>query len=138
MSLLNIFQVAGSGMNAQNVRLNTTASNIANADSVSGSADQAYKARHPVFSTVLSKQMDLDRRSAGVKVEDIVLSQAEHMKRYEPDSPFADEQGYVYQSNVNVIEEMTNMMTASRNYENNVEMLNTAKQLMIRTLQLGQ
>lgn len=138
MSLLTIFQVAGSGMNAQNVRLNTTASNIANAASVASTPEQAYKARHPVFSTYINKFGNANNQSAGVKIDRIIESQQEHSKRFEPGNPLANEEGYVYQSNVDIIEEMTNMMVASRNYESNVEMLNTTKDLMLRTLQLGQ
>ena len=138
MSLLTIFQVAGSGMNAQNVRLNTTASNIANAAAVASTPEQAYKSRQPVFSTYIDRFTNMNNQSAGVKVDRIIESQQEHSKRFEPGNPLANEEGYVYQSNVDIIEEMTNMMVASRNYESNVEMLNTAIDLMLRTLQLGQ
>ena len=138
MSLLTIFQVAGSGMNAQNVRLNTTASNIANAAAVASTPEQAYKSRQPVFSTYIDRFTNMNNQSAGVKVDRIIESQQEHSKRFEPGNPLANEEGYVYQSNVDIIEEMTNMMVASRNYESNVEMLNTARDLMLRTLQLGQ
>ena len=138
MALLSIFDVAGSGLNAQNIRLNTIASNMANASTVASSPDDAYKARHPVFASVLNQQLLTGSTNMPVKVTGIVESQAEHIKRYEPDNPMSDEQGYVWQSNVDVIEEMTNMMVASRNYENNVEMLNTTKELLLSTLRLGE
>ena len=138
MALLNIFEVAGSGLNAQNVRLNTIASNMANASTVASSPDGAYKARHPVFASVLHQQYTVNSANTPVRVTGIIESQAEHIKRYEPDHPMSDEQGYVWQSNVDVIEEMTNMMVASRNYENNIEMLNTTKELLLSTLRLGE
>ncbi len=138
MSLFKIFNIAGSGMSAQNMRLNITASNIANATTVAGTPEQAYKARQPVFSAVLDNMMQVDKSTASVRVSGIVESQAQHPSRYEPDHPLADEQGYVYQSNVDLVEEVTNMMGASRNYENNVEMLNTSKELLISTLRLGE
>ncbi len=135
MSLFNIFDIAGSGMSAQMVRLNTTASNISNADTVSSSVDQTYRARHPVFATVMNEQMV--RQAAGVEVKGIVESNAPLRQQYSPDHPMADERGYVYYPNVNVVEEMANMMSASRSYETNVQVINTSKQLMTKTLQLG-
>lgn len=135
MSLFQIFNVAGSGMSAQSIRLNTTASNLANSESVSGSEETAYKARHPVFSTVLDAEQN---STVSVKVLDIVESQATPRKQYEPDNPLADEQGYVYLPNVNPISEMANMISASRSYQNNVEVMNTSKQLILSTLRLGE
>jgi len=148
MSLTNVFNIAGTGMNAQSVRLNTTASNIANAETVSSSIDETYKARKPWFS-VLEKQWDdvkglsdkLDIRSQvgdGVQVKGIVESDAPLKKRYQPHHPMADEEGYVMYPNVNVVEEMTDMMSSSRSYQMNVEMMKTAKQMLQRTLTLGQ
>lgn len=146
MSLTNIFDIAGSGMAAQTVRLNTVSSNIANAESVSSSEGGTYRARHPVFS-VIKQQMDAmgalsqtDGLSAGtgVQVDGIVESQAPLKKQYEPDHPMADEQGYVFYPNVNVVEEMADMISASRSFQTNVEMMNTAKQMMQRILTLGQ
>lgn len=136
MSLFNIFNVAGSAMSAQSVRLNVTASNLANAESVSGSPEGAYRARHPVFSTVLNEASG--EMSAGVKVDGIVESQAPLRMRYEPQNPLADEKGYVYLPNVDAIEEMANMISASRSYQNNVEVINTSKRLLLRTLQMGE
>lgn len=136
MSLFNIFDIAGSGMSAQTVRLNTTASNISNADTVSSSTEQTYRARHPVFATMVNDQMG--QAVAGVEVKGVVESQAPLKTQFNPDHPMADENGYVYYPNVNVVEEMANMMSASRSYETNVQVINTSKQLMMKTLQLGQ
>ncbi len=136
MSLFNIFDIAGSGMSAQSLRLNTTASNLANADSVSSSVEQTYKARHPVFSTVLEDAQS-GMKQGSVQVAGVVESQAPIKSVYNPAHPMANEQGYVFHSNVDSISEMANMMSASRSYQNNVEIANTSKQLLIRTLQLG-
>ena len=133
MSLTNVFNIAGTGMNAQSIRLNTTASNLANAQTVSSSIDETYKARKPWFQ-VLEKQWDdvdrlnrkLDIRSQvgdGVKIAGIVESDAPLQKRYEPFHPMADEEGYVLYPNVNVVEEMTDMISSSRSYQMNVEMM---------------
>lgn len=137
MPSFNIFDIAGSGMSAQNVRLNTTTSNLANADSVTGNASSAYKARHPVFKAV---QTALNQRNAGpaVKVLGIMQSQTQSPARYEPGNPLANSEGYVYASNVNVVEEMADMISASRSYQNNVDVMNTSKDLMLATLKLGQ
>jgi len=135
MSLFNVFDIAGSGMSAQTVRLNTTASNISNADTVSSSVDQTYRARHPVFATTMHEQMG--QAVAGVEVKGVVESSAPLKQQYNPGHPMSDENGYVYYPNVNVIEEMANMMSASRSYETNVQIINTSKQLMTQTLQLG-
>jgi flagellar basal-body rod protein FlgC len=139
MSLFNIFDIAGSSLSAQSLRLNTTASNMANADTVSSTPQQAYRARQPVFAAVMSA-LDGDQQEArvAVKVVKIVESQAPVRSQYEPNNPLADAQGYTYMSNVNPIEEMANMMSASRSYQSNLEVINTSKQLMLRTLALGQ
>jgi len=128
----SIFDIAGSAMQAQSIRLNVTASNLANANSVAGSAEEAYKSRQPVFAAILQEQI------GGVQSLGIVESQREPAMRFEPDHPMADEQGYIYSSNVDVVEEMANMMSASRGYQTNVELLNTTKQLMLQTLKMGQ
>lgn len=139
MSLFNVFDVAGSGMSAQSVRLNVTASNLANAENVTGNPATAYRARHPVFAAVLNNALGAAGGSGGaVRVLDIVQSRTPAQARYEPGNPLADSQGYVYLSNVNAVEEMANMISASRSYQSNVEVLNTVKQLMLRTLTLGQ
>lgn len=134
MSLFKVFDVAGSALSAQTVRLNTTASNLANAESVAGKPEDIYRARHPVFATVLD---DASRGVKGVKVADIVESGAPGARRYEPGHPLADAQGYIYSSNVNAVEEMANMISASRSYQSNLEVMNTSKQLLLRLLSLG-
>lgn len=147
MSLDRIFDIAGSGMNAQSVRLNAVASNIANADTVSSSIDQTYRARQAVFATLFNEQQQSlggslftpeDQAGQGVSVLGVVESDAELQARYEPDHPMANEEGYVFYPNVNVVEEMANMMAASRAYQTNVEIMNTAKSMLQRVLTLGQ
>ena len=131
---MKIFEIAGSAMSAQSARLNTVASNLANADSVSGTAEGTYKARLPVFKTL---QQAGETDTAGVQVLGIVESQKAPEKRYEPGHPLADSEGYVYAPNVNVVEEMVNMISASRSYQSSVDVMNTAKELEMRTLTLG-
>ncbi len=142
MSSFKIFDIAGSGLSAQSVRLNTVASNLANADSVSGDPSTVYKARHPVFQAIqqqLQGAANLDNQSeATVRVAGIVESQAAPQMRYDPGNPLANAEGNVYAPNVNVIEEMTDMISASRAYQDNVEVMNTSKDLMLATLKLGQ
>jgi len=141
MALFRIFDIAGSAMSAQSVRLNATASNLANASSVAGKPEDAYRARQPVFQAVMSQSSgDLmaDEASAGVRVADVVESQAPAQRVYQPGHPQADAEGYVYLANVNVVDEMVNMISASRTYQNSVEVLNTSKELLLRTLSLGQ
>jgi flagellar basal-body rod protein FlgC len=142
MSSFKIFDIAGSGLSAQSVRLNTVASNLANADSVSGDPATVYKARHPVFQAVqqqIQGASSLDNQSeAAVRVSGIMESQAAPQMRYDPGNPLANAQGNVYAPNVNVIEEMTDMISASRAYQDNVEVMNTSKDLMLATLKLGQ
>ena len=139
MSLFKIFDAAGSGLNAQSIRLNTTASNLANADSVSSSDNATYRARHPVCSTVLlDNQLGMAGESAGVRVERIVESEAPLRSEYRPDHPLANPEGYIFRSNVNVVEEMADMMSANRSFNSNLEVMNAAKQMLLRTLSLGQ
>jgi flagellar basal-body rod protein FlgC len=141
MPSFKVFDIAGSGLAAQSVRLNTVASNLANADSVSGDPASVYKARHPVFSAVraaLAAQGNSAASGAAVRVAGIVTSNAPASVRHDPGNPLADEQGNVYAPNVNVIEEMTDMISASRAYQNDVEVMNTSKDLMLATLKLGQ
>jgi flagellar basal-body rod protein FlgC len=141
MSSFKAFDIAGSGMAAQSVRLNTTASNLANADSVSGDPAQVYKARHPIFEAVkatLAAQTGGVQAGPAVKVTGIYESTAPAHARYEPGNPLADAKGYVYAPAVNVVEEMVNMISASRSYQNNVEVMNTSKELLLATLRLGQ
>lgn len=138
MSSLNIFGIAGSGMNAQNLRLNLVASNIANANAVSSSEGDVYRSRQPVFAAELKDVLDRKHLGSKVSVLGVVESDATPIMEYEPNHPMADKDGYIYKPNVNTIEEMANMMSASRSYQNNVEVLNTAKQLILQTLKLGQ
>ena len=135
MSSFKIFDIAGSGMSAQSVRLNTVASNLANADSVSGDPNNVYRAKHPIFQAVMGGG---DLSTAKVNVSGIAQSQAAPETRYDPGNPLADAQGNVYAPNVNVVEEMADMISASRSYQNNVEVLNTSRDMMLATLKLGQ
>ena len=134
MSMFSIFGVSGSAVSAQSQRLNVVASNMANADTVAGPDGQAYKARQVVFETV---PMGSDA-SAGVKVREVIESNEPMRRVHNPTHPLADATGYVNQSNVNTVEEMVNMISASRSYQNNVEVMNTAKSLLLKTLQMGQ
>jgi flagellar basal-body rod protein FlgC len=136
MSLYNVFDVSGTGMSAQSVRLNTTASNIANANSVSSSVDQTYRARHPVFAAEMTKAQS--EQAQGVSVLGIVESDAPLNIEHNPSHPMADSEGYVYKPNVNVVEEMANMISASRSYQTNVQIADAAKQMLSKTLQMGQ
>lgn len=139
MSLYSIFDIAGSGMSAQTTRLNLVASNMANAETTSSSINETYRARQPVFATVLQNSMKAQADSAkGVQVLGVVESQAPLRQEYAPQHPMANADGYIFKPNVNVVEEMANMMSASQSYKNNVEMLNTAKQLLQETLKIGQ
>jgi flagellar basal-body rod protein FlgC len=140
MSSFKVFEIAGSGLSAQSVRLNTVASNLANADSISGDPNTVYKARHPVFQAVhaaMGSAAASQQGGATVKVSGIVESNAPPTVRNDPGNPLADAQGNVYAPNVNVIEEMTDMISASRAYQNDVEVMSTAKDLMLATLKLG-
>ncbi len=137
MSLFNVLDIAGSGMSAQALRLNTTASNLANAETVSSSTNETYRARYPVFSATLNALGEANR-GAGVDVKGIVESQSPLRKEFSPSHPQADEAGYIYKPNVNMVEEMANMIAASRSYQSNVEVAKTSKQLLMRTLSLGE
>lgn len=134
MSLFNVFNVASSAMTAQSMRLNTVASNLANADSVVSSDGTSYRAKQVQFEATPMGGV----ASTGVRVTRVVESAAPARMVYDPKNPAADEKGYVAFSNVNAVEEMTNMISASRSYQTNVEVLNTAKTMMLRTLQIGQ
>ncbi len=140
MSLFQVFDVAGSAMNAQSVRMNVTASNLANAGSVSGDPNEVYRAKQPIFSTFsdsLQGQFGGNSGAMGVKLDGVVESSAPLGVRYQPEHPDADADGNVYVSNVNAVEEMVNMMSASRSYKNNIEMINTTKDLLLQTLSMG-
>ncbi|MEO6078245.1 MAG: flagellar basal body rod protein FlgC [Steroidobacteraceae bacterium] len=139
MSSFRIFDIAGSGMSAQSVRLNTVASNLANAESVSGDAKTAYRARHPVFEAVRAQQAGQSgEASTAVRVSGITEDSRAPEMRYQPGNPLANADGYVFAPNVNVVEEMVDMISASRAYQNNVEIMNTSKDLLLATLRLGQ
>ena len=138
MALLDIFDVSGSAMAAQTVRLNTVASNIANAESVASDPADTYRARRPVFSEWLTSALDDAGDGRGVHVAGIVEDTAPLARRYEPGHPFADDGGYVTYPNVNVVQEMADMMSASRSFQINVEVMNTARTLAERVLTLGQ
>jgi flagellar basal-body rod protein FlgC len=137
MSSFKLFDIAGSGMSAQSVRLNATASNLANADSVGSDPASVYKARHPLFEAVRAGLGTNKDTGAAVSVRGIVENQATATARYEPGNPLADKDGYVYAPNVNVVEEMVDMISASRSYQNNVEVMNTTKEMLLATLRLG-
>ena len=137
MSMMNIFNVSGSAASAQRQRLNVVASNLANADTVAGPDGQAYKARQVTFQTQLVGAQN-DPTTAGVKVSSITEDQTAGRRVHDPKHPSADADGYVTYSNVNAVEEMVNMISASRSYQNNIEVMNTAKSLLMKTLQMGQ
>jgi flagellar basal-body rod protein FlgC len=132
MSLFNIFSVAGSGMSAQAQRLNTVASNLANADSATSSTGEAYRAKQVVFEAV-----PLQTGGTAVKVQQVVEDQSPLKQVYDPKNPLADAKGYVNMPNVNVVDEMVNMLSASRSYQNNVDTMNAAKSLLLKTLSIG-
>lgn len=134
MSNLPIFDVAGSAMSAQSLRLNTVASNLANADSVAGSPDAVYRAKQPVFS---AEPVGSDPTLAGVRVVEVRESDAAPLKRYEPNHPLADAQGYVYAPDVDPVAQMVDMISASRSYQASVEVFNTARELAVATLGMG-
>ena len=134
MSNLPIFDVAGSGLHAQSVRLSTIASNLANADSVAGSPEAVYKPLEPVFQAQASGS---DPALTGVRVREIAQSEAPPVRRYEPGHPLADADGYVFAPDVDPVAQMVNLISASRSYQAGVEVLNTAKELALATLTMG-
>ena len=135
MSLFNVFDIAGSAVSAQSLRLNTTASNLANADSVAGDAASAYRSRHPVFQ---ASPLADGRSGVGVRMLGVVESNAPATVRHDPGHPLANADGDVFAANVDPVAELVNMISASRSYQTNVEVMNTSKTLLIRTLSLGQ
>lgn len=138
MSLFNVMDIASTGMSAQSVRLNTTASNVANANSVSSSYEQTYKARHAVFAAELDQAAGQLNPGSRVKVLGVVESTKPLQIEYNPGHPMSDENGYIYKPNVNVVEEMADMMSASKAYETNVQVADTTKRIFRRVLRLGQ
>lgn len=135
MSMFPTLDVSATGMHVQTVRLNTIASNMANVDSISSNSDETYRSKQPVFKTILNEETG--RPAGGVMIDDIVESEAPAIMEYNPNHPMADEDGYIYRPNVNVVEEMANMMDASRTYETNIEVMNTTKQILLKTIQMG-
>lgn len=134
MSSFRLFDIAGSALSAQSVRLSTVASNLANADSVAGDPSKVFRAHMPVFKAAAELGGE---QTPGVQVAEVVESRAEPEKRYEPGHPLADADGYVYAPSINTVEQMVDMISASRAYQGNVELMNTAKDLALRTLSLG-
>ncbi len=124
-------------MAAESVRLNTVASNIANANSVASSPDKVYKPRQVVFEEVRRQTSEVEAASA-VRVKDVVEADVEALMRYEPGNPMADASGYVYSPNISAVDQMVDMIAASRSYQNNIEVMNTSRELMLATLRLGQ
>ena len=124
-------------MAAESVRLNTVASNIANANSVASSPDKVYKPRQVVFEEVRRQTREVEAASA-VRVKDVVEADVEALMRYEPGNPMADANGYVYTPNISAVDQMVDMIAASRSYQNNIEVMNTSRELMLATLRLGQ
>ena len=139
MSLFDVFNTAGSALNAETLRLNTTASNLANAESVNGDPSKIYRARHPVFAAMMDSEGGLEDQDAstGVRVLGVMESTTPPLKTYQPDHPLADKDGFVYTSNVNSIEEMTNMISANRSFSTNVLAVNTARDLLLKVISMG-
>jgi flagellar basal-body rod protein FlgC len=141
MSFDSIYRIAGSSMNAQTVRLNTVASNLANADSAASRPEDVYEARKPVFAAVYGNDQltrGVGMGGAHVQVLDVVTAGREPQRRYEPDNPLANRDGYVFYADINEIEEMTDMMSASRSFETGVEVLNRVKGMQQGLLKLGE
>lgn len=140
MSFSEIYNIAGSAMQAQTTRLDTVASNLANADSIASSADSAYHALHPVFSAVYQNALGSSNDLAGalVSTDGVVADSSAVERRYEPENPLADGDGYIYASNVDTVQEMADMMSASRSYESSVEVLKRVNSMQSGLLNLGQ
>jgi flagellar basal-body rod protein FlgC len=136
MSSFKIFDIAGSGMNAQNLRMNLVSSNLANVDAVSSSVGTTYRSRQPVFQAMLD-QASARNPAVGVRMAGVVESQAPLVREYAPQHALADDDGYIYRPNVNVVEEMANMISASRAYQNNVEVVNATRRMLKATINLG-
>ena len=139
MALTDIFSIAGSALAAQSTRLNATASNMANASNVSSNEEDAYKGKRVVFRTLVEDQMigNVLRPAGSLTIDRVEDDLAPHPKLYDPGNPMADDEGYVYKSNVEEVSEMVEMLAAARSYQNNVEVINTAKELMSRTLEVA-
>jgi len=137
MSLTNVFKLAGGALNAQTVRLKTIASNLANVATVSGSAQSAYRAKRPVFTAVLENATNELQSGFGVKVQTIAETRRVNQQLFDPENPLANQEGYVYRSNVNPLEEMTDMLDAARSYETALTTASTARELMMRTIDMN-
>lgn len=139
MSMFNIFDIASMGMNAQSVRLNTISSNMANASNVSGDENEVYRSIHPVFSSINLAEQDMleNPYAMGVKIDGIENNQAPLQRKYDPYHPKADADGYVFISNVNIMQEMGDMISASRTYQTNVQILSLTKDALLQTVNLG-
>jgi len=141
MGISSVFDITGTALNAQSMHIDVIAKNMANAQVLAGSEAAAYRARRPIFSAILEASMTnvsgAGSSAGGVRVDGFASSQSPIEKQSMPENPFADENGYVYLSNVNLVEEMAHMMEASRNYQSNIEVINTTKQLLMRTISLG-
>ncbi|MFM8510348.1 MAG: flagellar basal body rod protein FlgC [Betaproteobacteria bacterium] len=138
----NIFGIAGTALNAQLTRMNATASNLANAGTVATTAEEAFRAKRPMFKTIVDEMLNKSDThngqdiKGGVKIDKLVDDPGPVRRQFDPHNPLADKDGYIYQSNVNEVNEMVEMMAAARSYQNNVETVNTAKHLMMRTLDM--
>ena len=146
MGIANTFKITGTALSAESIHMDAIARNMANAQVVSGTERQAFRAQRPVFATILESsfkngslmtQLQGNRNTEGVRVSRFTPSSAPVERQYMPENPMANSDGYVFLSNVDTVEEMVYMMQASRNYQSNIEVLNTSKQLMLRTLSLG-
>jgi len=140
MGLSSVFEITGTALNAQSIHIDTIAKNMANAQVLAGSEQDAYRARRPNFTSILESSMSFSfnkPNAGGVTVNGMSYSDTPIEKQMMRENPFADADGYVYLSNVNLVEEMAHMMEASRNYQSNIEVMNTSKQLMQRTISLG-
>jgi flagellar basal-body rod protein FlgC len=138
MPSFKIFDIAGSALSAQSVRLNTVASNLANANTVSGDKESVYKARYPVFETVIGGVGRDAGATASVRVTEVIESEKAPLARYEPGNPVADADGFVYAPDINPVEQMVDMISASRSYQNSIEVMNSSKEMLLATLRLGQ
>jgi flagellar basal-body rod protein FlgC len=138
MSSFKVFDIAGSALSAQSVRMNTLASNLANANTVSGDKDKVYRPRYPVFEAVGEQSARPGEAGAAVRVTDVIESEKAPLARYEPGNPLADAEGYVYAPDINAVEQMVDMIAASRSYQNNIEVMNASKEMLLATLRLGQ
>ncbi len=138
MSVFNVFDVTGSGMSAQMLRLNTVASNLANSQTISANANEVYQARHPIFQTVLQQAQNPNDDVSLVKVQGIMTENTPAIALFRPNHPLANKDGFVFTPKIDGVAEMADMISASRNYQNNIEVLNTTKEMLLRTLQLGQ